>query len=349
MTTFLPQPVVPAQRRSGPAGTDVLTPPPVSVFMAVRDEQADLAASVARVLGQDYPGELEVVLAVAPSTDDTWGEAQRLAADEPRVRVVRNPAGATPHGLNAAIAHARHDVLVRVDGHAHLPPGYLVDVVALLESTDAANVGGRMVPEGDTPVSQAVAVTMSSRLGIGGGAFHVGGEAGPQPTVYLGAFRREALVGVGGYDEHFLRAQDWELNHRLRLAGHTVWFDPALAVTYRPRSSWRSFAQQQLRTGGWRRRVIETHRGTVDPRYLAPPVAVLAIVAGLLAGLLAPVVGAWLALGLLVPAAYVGGVVVLGLALARVRRLPRAVAWRMPLALAVMHLSWGSGFVLRSR
>ncbi|ROR90544.1 glycosyltransferase family 2 protein [Nocardioides aurantiacus] len=349
MTTFLPQSTVPAQRRARPRRTGVVTQPPVSVFMAVRDEQADLAASVARVLEQDYPGELEVVLAVAPSTDDTWGEAQRLAAHEPRVRVVRNPAGATPHGLNAAIAHARHDLLVRVDGHAHLPAGYLVDVVALLESTGAANVGGRMVPEGDTPVSRAVAVTMSSRLGIGGGAFHVGGEAGPQPTVYLGAFRREALVGVGGYDERFLRAQDWELNHRLRLAGHTVWFDPDVAVTYRPRSSWRTFAQQQLRTGGWRRRVIETHRGTADLRYLVPPVAVLTMVAGLLAGLAAPFLGAWLALGLLAPAVYAGGVTVLGLALARVRRLPRAVAWRMPLALAVMHLSWGTGFVLRAR
>ncbi|SDR90855.1 Glycosyltransferase like family 2 [Nocardioides scoriae] len=329
-------------------GDRTVVPAPVSVFMAVRDEEADLAASVARVLDQDYPGELEVVLAVAPSKDDTWGEAQRIAAREPRVTVVRNPAGATPHGLNAAIAHAHHDVLVRVDGHAHLPPRYLQDVVELLGSTGAANVGGRMVPEGDGPVSQAVAVTMSSRLGIGGGAFHVGGEAGPQPTVYLGAFRRDALLEVGGYDETFLRAQDWELNHRLRLAGHTVWFDPSLAVTYRPRSSWRSFAHQQFRTGGWRRRVIETHRGTVDPRYLAPPLAVLAILLGLVAGVAAPLLGGWLALGLLVPAAYVGGVGLLGLALGHVRRLPWSVRWRLPLSLAVMHLSWGTGFVLRS-
>src|SRR5207344_3283616 len=122
------------------------------------------------------------------------------------------------------------------------------------------------------------------------------GDAGPQSTVYLGAFRREAVVGVGGYDEYFLRAQDWELNHRLRLAGHTVWFDPSIGVSYRPRARWRDFARQQYRTGGWRRRVIERHQGTASARYLAPPVAVLGVGLGLVAGLLSvPPLGAWFA------------------------------------------------------
>ena len=51
---------------------------------------------------------------------------------------------------------------------------------------------------------------------------------------------RDALARVGGFDEDFVRAQDWELNHRLRLAGETVWFDPSLRVTYRPRGSLRA-------------------------------------------------------------------------------------------------------------
>jgi succinoglycan biosynthesis protein ExoA len=343
--TTLVRPVAPVAPAAGATAT--LTYPPVSVFMAVRDAESDLAASIERILEQDYPGEFEIVVAVGTSRDDTWGVATALAAREARLRVVGNPEAHTPHGLNTAIAAARHDVLVRVDGHAMLPPDYLRDVVRLLQRTGAANVGGRMVPEGDGPVSRAVGVAMSSRVGIGGGAFHVGGEAGPQPTVYLGAFRRDAVTEVGGYDPYFLRAQDWELNHRLRLAGHTVWFDPAIGVTYRPRSRWRDFARQQLRTGGWRRRVIERHRGTTNPRYLAPPGAVLAIVFGLLAGLHAPLLWDWLALGLLAPAGYVAAITVLGLAHAR--RLPWSVRWRVPVALGVMHLAWGLGFLFRSR
>ena len=123
--------------------------PPVSVFMTVLNEEAALADCVARIFEQDYPGEFELVVAVGPSKDDTWGVATRLAENEPRLTVVRNPTGYTPHGLNAAIAAARYDILVRADGHAFLPDGYLSAVVALLESSGAANVGGRMVPEGD--------------------------------------------------------------------------------------------------------------------------------------------------------------------------------------------------------
>lgn len=352
MTTMIERPAGDTQPvltlppvHAGPVTTP--TYPPVSVFMAVRDEGKHLLASVSRIFDQEYPGDVEVVLAVAPSQDDTWSVATALAEIEPRLRVVSNPAGTTPHGLNAAIASARYDHLVRVDGHALLPPGYLRDVVALLESTAAANVGGRMQPLGEGPVSQAIALTMSSRVGIGGGAFHVGGHPGPQPTVYLGAFRRDAVVAVGGYDEYFLRAQDWELNHRLRLAGHTIWFDPSIGVGYRPRARWRDFARQQFRTGGWRRRVIERHQGTASARYLAPPAAVLCVVLGLLAGLHAPLLWDWLALGFLAPAGYLLAVVALGLL--ESRGLPWRVRCRVPIALALMHMAWGCGFLLRSR
>lgn len=322
--------------------------PPVSVFLAVRNEEADLRASIARIDRQDYPGDFEIVLAVGPSSDRTWDVAQELVAElgEHRLVVVENPAGTTPHGLNAAVAAARYDYLIRVDGHALVPPDYLRRIVALLQRTGAANVGGRMVPHGETPVGAAVAVTMSSRFGIGGGAFHVGGEPGPQPTVYLGAFRRDALLGVGGYDEFFLRAQDWELNYRLRQAGHTIWFDPSIAVRYHPRSSWREFARQQYRTGGWRRRVIERHRDTANPRYLAPPVVVLAILVGLLGAALAPFTTGWLALGLAAPLGYAGAITLVGLR--EGRGTPWPVRWRVPVAMAVMHLAWGAGFLRRA-
>jgi succinoglycan biosynthesis protein ExoA len=353
MTALLPDPVTPlapfrtaTPTRRALALVPPITHPPVSVFMAVRNEAHELEASVTRILAQEYVGEFELVLAVGTSTDETWEVAARLAQVEPRLRVVQNPVGHTPAGLNAAIAAAQHDILVRVDGHAFIPPGYLADVVHLLQTSGAANVGGRMVPEGEGPVSRAIAITMSSRFGIGGGAFHVGGAAGPQPTVYLGAFRREAVAAVGGYDEKFLRAQDWELNHRLRQAGYTVWFEPALGVVYRPRASWQRFAAQQFRTGGWRRRVIQTHQGTASARYLAPPAAVLAILIGLVAGAPSPFLWDWLALGFIAPLGYLAGVIAAGFF--EGRRQPWSVRWRLPIALAVMHLSWGSGFLVRA-
>jgi len=333
--------------RPAPGDLTMTELPPVSVFMAVRDAAGSLAESVRRVFTQDYAGDLELVLAVGPSADRTREIADELAATEPRLVVVDNDAGYTPHGLNAAIAVARYDLLVRVDGHALIPTDYVSRLVVYLTTTDAANVGGRMVATGSGPVDGAVAVAYGSRFGLGGGAFHVGGAAGPAPTVYLGAFHRSALEAVGGYDEYFLRAQDWELNQRLREAGHTIWFDPEIAVGYQPRDSWRDLARQQYRTGGWRRRVIARHPGTASVRYLAPPVLVLGLLLGVVAAVLAPFTSCWLLLGVLAPVDYALAITAVGLYEGRGK--PWPVRVRVPVAMAIMHVAWGTGFLLRAK
>lgn len=322
--------------------------PPVSVIMPARDEEQHLAAAVARVLDQDYPGELEVVVAVGPSSDRTEAVARSLASADTRVRLVDNPDGRTPHGLNAALKASRYDIVVRVDGHGLLSDRYIARAVEVLEETGAANVGGIMQAEGVTPFEQAVARAMTSRLGIGAAPFHVGGEPGPADSVYLGAFRRDVLDRLGGYDEHFIRAQDWELNYRIRQAGETIWFTPDLTVTYRPRSTLRRLAGQFFRSGRWRREVVRHYPETANRRYLAPPLVVGAVAVGMLAGV-AALLGApgWLAIGWLAPAGYAAGVLVAGIAVGRGLRV-RARLW-LPAVLATMHLSWGVGFLTHRR
>src|SRR3954463_5375973 len=99
--------------------------PAVTVVMPVLNEERHLAEAVAAILAQDYPGPLDVVLALGPSTDRTAEVAAGLAGAHPRIRTVENPTGRTPNGLNAAIALAEGEVVVRVDGHAMLPAGYV--------------------------------------------------------------------------------------------------------------------------------------------------------------------------------------------------------------------------------
>jgi succinoglycan biosynthesis protein ExoA len=326
------------------------------VVMPVRNEEQSLAESVRSVLGQDYPGELEVVLAVGPSRDRTLQLSERIAAADPRVTVVPNPTGHIPCAVNAAIKASRHSIVARVDGHALLPQGYLRTAVAQLRRTGAANVGGIMAAEGVTPFQQAVAWAMTSPYGVGASRFHTGGQPGPVDSVYLGVYRRAAIEQVGGYDETYLRAEDWELNHRIRLAGGVVWFEPALRVTYRPRASVRMLAAQYFHYGRWRRVVARQHAGTINPRYLAPPAAVLVMAIGVLAGiaglvgLLGGAAGIWpavLACGFAIPALYVAGVI--GVGVAALRHLRPGVAARVPRVLAAMHIAWGVGFLTSPR
>jgi succinoglycan biosynthesis protein ExoA len=329
--------------------------PAVSVVMPVRDEERHLADSVACVLEQEYPGGFELVLAVGPSRDRTEAIARELAAADSRIIVVPNPSGQIASAMNAAVKTARYPIITRIDGHALLPDGYLRTAVQTLLETGAADVGGVMAAEGVTPFQQAVAWAMTSPAGMGAAANHTGGQAGPVDTVYLGVYRRQAIEQVGGYDESMLIAEDWELNHRIKAAGHLIWFTPELRVTYRPRASLRALAKQHFRYGRWRRVVARRYPETVNPRYLAAPVATALNAAGLVVGLVG-VVGAaagsggfvpYLGFGLVVPLTYAAGVTAVAVVLAG--DLPAGVRVRVPAVLAAMHMSWGAGFLTSPR
>lgn len=312
--------------------------------MPVLDEEAHLAEAVEAVLRSDYAGPLELVLALGPSSDRTDAIAAELARRDPRIRTVANPSGRTAAGLNAAIAAAEHDIIVRVDGHAVISPDYVATAVQVLAETGADNVGGIMGAEGSTDVERAVAAAMSSWFGVGNASFHLGGAAGPALTVYLGCFRRSALERVGGFDESMVRAQDWELNHRIRATGGTVWFTPELRVGYRPRGSLRRLARQYHEYGRWRREVGRRHRETVSPRYLAAPAALIAVAGGTAVGIAGLIRGSRTqSLALALPVGYLIADVVASVRAAR--DLDAAAARWLPAVFATMHGAWGAGYL----
>ncbi len=314
--------------------------------MPVLNEERHLEAAIQRVLDQDYPGELEVILAVGPSSDRTPEIADALAAMDPRIRVVDNPAARTAAALNLGIAASQHEIIVRVDGHGELTDGYIQKAVELLDETGAANVGGVMDARGTSPFEEAVAVAYTTRLGLGGSAFHLAeSPAAEAETVFLGVFRKDALVAVGGFDESMHRAQDWELNYRLRSSGHKIWFSPELRVTYHPRSTLRALLRQMYETGTWRREVVRRHPETATVRYLAPPLTLIGVLVGSMAGLLGVVVDSrLLRLGFLAPAGYLA--LIIGGSLITARPISAAARLRLPLVLAATHLAWGAGFLI---
>jgi glycosyltransferase involved in cell wall biosynthesis len=313
--------------------------PAVSVILPVLNEEAHLEESILAILAQDYRGLFEVILALGPSQDRTDEIAKSLSARDPRVKLVANPTGKTAAGLNLAVATSNHPIVVRVDGHAKIPQNYLTLAVEILEQTGAVNVGGVMAAEGISNFEKAVARAMRSPLGVGASRFHTGGAAGEVDTVYLGAFKREAINQAGGFDERYTRAQDWELNHRLRKNGGLIYFDPRLQVTYRPRPSLRKLAKQYFQYGTWRRVVSRSHSGTINMRYLAPPVTLLGCAISLLAGsLIHPI--------LYIPLAVYGLFVAVSSALISrsVRELISLLA-----IIPTMHFAWGAGFITSTK
>ena len=307
----------------------------ISVILPVLNEEKYLADSVNSILSQEFSGLIEVILAVGPSQDATLQIAQALQAKDSRVVVVDNPTGRTAAGLNRAIAASKYSIIVRVDGHSQLPNNYCELAFSLLSQTGAVNVGGVMAAEGITLFQRSVARAMRSPLGVGASRFHTGGGAGESDTVYLGCFRKEAILEVGGFDERFTRAQDWELNFRLREKGGLIYFDPRLTVTYRPRSTVKALAKQYFEYGRWRRVVSRRHQGTINYRYLAPPFTVAATTLSLLLGAIASPL-------FLIPT-LVYSVFILGASLIIGKSAGEVLC--LPTILLTMHISWGLGFL----
>ena len=309
--------------------------PAVSVILTVVNEAQHLRDAVRAVLKSNYSGEIEVIIAVGPSRDRTKEVAQQIASEDSRVTVIENPSGRTPDGLNAALARSRHGIVVRIDGHCEIDQDYIDLAVSLLQHTGAVNVGGLMAAVGSTRFESAVARAMRSPIGVGSSRFHTGGQAGSVDTVYLGVFKKEALQEIGGYDQQFTRAQDWEMNYRLRSRGGVIWFDPRLKVTYRPRNSLRALSKQYFEYGRWRRAVSRRHKGTANWRYLAPPT-------NLTAQLLALILGLTLSPIFYLPIiTYVVAILISSLVIGK----SWAERTLLPAILITMHYSWGFGYL----
>jgi len=305
----------------------------VSVILPVLNEAEYLEDALAPILGQEFNGELEVILAIGPSKDRTMEIAKKISERDPRVIIVENPSGRTAAGLNLALAASRFPIIVRVDGHSEIPKNYVSTAVDVLNKTGAVNVGGMMAAQGRGLFERAVAAAMRSSLGVGPAKFHTGGNAGEVDTVYLGSFKREALIAIGGFDEKFTRAQDWELNYRLRANGGKIYFDPRMAVTYRPRRSLTALAKQYFEYGRWRRAVSRTHVDTLNLRYLTPPFTLIVS--------LISIVGSIFNLFLIVPfMIYLGFIFIASLLLGR--GFEKLI---LPSVLLTMQMSWAFGFL----
>jgi len=320
---------------SDPRKSELSTSPDVSVILPVLNEANHLAEAVKAILSQDYQGNFEVILAIGPSKDATLVIATELAKTDSRVVIVDNPSGKTAAGLNIALAKSKSEIIVRVDGHAEIPRNYVSIAVALLKETGAVNVGGLMGAVGKTKFEKSVARAMRSPLGVGAAKFHTGGGSGEVDTVYLGCFVRDALLEIGGFDERFIRAQDWELNFRLRSRGGKIYFDPRLEVTYRPRPNLSALAKQYFEYGRWRRVVARKHAGTINYRYLAPPLVLLGSLFSVISGfLISPY--------LFLPAGvYLSFTLIAGILLGK----DVIEKTTMPAVLFTMHMAWGAGFI----
>ncbi len=320
------------------------TLPFVSIIMPVRNEATFIARSLGAVLAQDYPADrLEVLIADGMSTDDTRVIIRQLAAQHPQVpvRVIDNPGKIVPTGFNAALAQARGDVIVRIDGHCEIAPDYVSRCVIHLLEDGVDGVGGPIRTVGVTPLSATIALAMSSSFGVGNSAFRtVKDKAMFVDTIAFPAYTRVTVEKAGLLDEELVRNQDDEYNYRLRKLGAWLLLAPDVKATYYSRNSLRSLWRQYYQYGFYKVRVLQKHPHQMRLRQFVPPAFVATVLGG---ALLSPFSRIVRRLWGLTVSAYVVANLFASWRIAR--KTGYEHLWRLPVVFFILHFSYGLGFL----
>ncbi|MDB6027987.1 MAG: hypothetical protein JWM68_4210 [Verrucomicrobiales bacterium] len=321
------------------------TRPFVSVIIPIYNEEAYIAKALSAVLKQDYPPDrFEIIIADGLSTDGTRKIIASFQGKHPNIRLIDNPQRIVPTGLNQAIACARGEIIVRLDGHCEYPNDYVRRVAELRQRMEADNVGGVLVPVGNTYVQKAVAAAYYSRVGFGGYALKGSNEAGKireVDTVHGGCWKRERLLEVGGFDEEMVRNQDDELSFRLRKRSGRIFQSLDLRVLYHVRSSFKKLFLQFAQYGYWKVQVVRKHPKQASIRHIVPALFVSGLVVLLVGSLFS---GVFVRLFALLTTGYLW---ILSLSsMIQTWRGQRNLWPGLVYALALMHLGYGSGFIL---
>ncbi|MEU8993309.1 bifunctional polysaccharide deacetylase/glycosyltransferase family 2 protein [Streptomyces caniferus] len=206
---------------------------PVTVLVPAYNEEAGIESTVLSLLASTHP-QMQIIVIDDGSTDDTADIAARIG--DPRVEVIRQPNAGKAAALNTGLAHARYEIVVMVDADTVFEPDAVYRLIQPLAHPAVGAVSGntkvgnrRRLLGRWQHLEYVFGFNLDRRM------FEVL-ECMPTVPGAIGAFRRDALMGVGGVSEETL-AEDTDLTMALWQAGwRVVYEESAIAWTEVPTS-----------------------------------------------------------------------------------------------------------------
>ena len=320
--------------------------PKVSIIIPCYNEQNTIRPLLEALHSQTFPrADMEVIVSDGHSTDGTRVAIASFQNDYPdlSVRVVDNAQRTIPAAVNRAIEASLGEFLVRLDAHSKPYSDYIENCVGALQSGRGENVGGvwEIQPGNQTWIAKSIAVAAAHPLGVGDALYRHTKQAAQVDTVPFGSFKRALIDQIGPFDESLLTNEDYEFNVRVRKAGGRIWLDPAIRSVYFARATAVELARQYWRYGFWKWRMLRRYPDTLRWRQALPPLFVLSLVVLALLSMAIPFLGYLFIFEILL---YFSIITLAGLYVAYRQRKPYLILG-LPLAIAVMHLAWGSGFL----
>jgi peptidoglycan-N-acetylglucosamine deacetylase len=239
--------------------------PFVSIIVPSYNEGKTLANCIDSLVSQTYPT-YEIIIVNDGSTDDTLQVARRLARQhKPLIRLVSKPNGGKATALNRGIAKSRGDIIVCIDADSMFLPNTVEQLVLSFHDPDVAAVGGNVkVANNKKLLSRQQSLEYITGLTLQRKAFaHLG--CMQVISGAIGAFRREAILGIGGYSTTTI-VEDMDTTIELARQHYKVVYNPsAIAYTEAPENL-DAFLKQRHRWTYGSFQVLSKHKGMLWKR-----------------------------------------------------------------------------------
>ena len=316
--------------------------PFVSLIIPTLNEEQYLEQTIFSLISNDYPSnKFEILIVDGQSKDNTLNIAQRLAKQFPNIRIISNPKIYQSAALNIGVKESKGDFIIRADAHAIYDKNYISCSIDLLQKGEFENVGPVQISLGYKLIEKAIAKAMNSKIGMGNAKYRLDKrEVFEVKSVWLGAWKKETLIKIDGFNENLPISEDFDLNYRLRKSGSKIAASNLIKAMYLVRKSLSGLFKQFYKYGFWKIKFLIIYPKEFQIRWLAPPILVFSL-------FISVILSKFIIFTLLFPLSYL-----LILFLITINYMIKASSIKdllssmiLLLVFPIIHISWGVGFL----
>jgi len=256
----------------------------------MRNEEKYIGKCLDSLVAQEWNSEaLEVIVIDGASEDHSRKIVESMTPHFTQLKLLDNPRHITPVSLNMGVKASTGEVVIILGAHSYVAKDFVSKNVHYLNTMVVDCVGGSIAPIGDTYQGEAIALAMSSPIGVGNAFYRYSKVQRLVDTVQFGAYRREVFRRVGYFNDELVRNQDFELNHRIVSTGGRILLAPEVHGFYVVRNSIPKLFKQYFDYGYWKTKVVSKEVGAFRLRYQIPPIFILTLVISALLGIFSPI------------------------------------------------------------
>lgn len=256
----------------------------VAVIIPTLNEEKFIARCLDSVIEQSYPfRDMDVMVVDGGSNDRTREIVEEYGRKYINIRFIHNPGRIQSIAFNIGVVNSDAPYIVRLDAHALYKPYYIEGCIKGLEGdSKRGNVGGQwdIQPQNDSLWAITNAILNYSKFGIGGASYRIGAKAGDVDTVPFGSFPRTMIEKIGGMRDDLPRGEDNEFNSRIKRAGYSIYFDPAIECIYYARPTLKASCRQMYANGESIGHLFYVDRDSIGLRHMIPLIFVIGIIGG---------------------------------------------------------------------